>query len=125
MKNIYAFNVGIGNFCGKANFSMSGGRNSKKEKGNIEIEFMTVDSIVGENKVTYIKMDVEGEEENAILGAKNTILNNKPKMLVSAYHKTDDLIKLPETVFGIRSDYKIYIRHLKSLPAWDTNFYFV
>lgn len=125
LESIFIFNVGIGDFCGTSNFSMSGGRNSKKEKGKKEIEFRTVDSIVGENEVTYIKMDVEGEEENAILGAKNTILKHKPKMLVSAYHKTDDLIKLPETVFAIRNDYKLYIRHFKSLPAWDTNFYFV
>lgn len=125
IENVFKFNVGIGNFCGKAPFSMSGGRNSKKEKGNTQIDFRTVDSIVEESTVTYIKMDVEGEEENAILGAKNTILKHKPKMLVSAYHKTDDLIKLPETVLNIRDDYKIYIRHLKSLPAWDTNFYFV
>lgn len=125
IENVFKFNVGIGNFCGLAPFSMSGGRNSKKEKGNIEINFKTVDSIVEENEVTYIKMDVEGEEEKAILGARSTILKYKPKMLVSAYHKTDDLIKLPETVMNIRDDYKIYIRHLKSLPAWDTNFYFI
>ena len=31
LENIFKFNVGIGNFCGKAPFSMSGGRNSKKE----------------------------------------------------------------------------------------------
>ncbi len=125
LENIFCFNVGIGNFCGVAPFSMSGGRNSKKEKGDTEIEFKTVDSIVGDIEVTYIKMDVEGEEENAILGAEKTILRDKPKMLVSAYHKTDDLIKLPETVYNIRSDYKLYIRHFKSLPAWDTNFYFI
>ena len=70
-------------------------------------------------------MDVEGEEENAILGAKETILKSKPKMLVSAYHKTDDFLKLPKAVLSIRDDYKIYVRHFKSLPAWDTNFYFV
>lgn len=125
LDNIFIFNVGISSFCGTAPFSMSGGRNSKKEKGKTEIEFKTVDSIVDNDSVTYIKMDVEGEEENAILGAEKTILRHKPKMLVSAYHKTDDLIKLPETVFSIRNDYKLYIRHFKSLPAWDTNFYFI
>lgn len=125
LENIFKFNVGIGNFCGKAPFSMNGGRNSKKEKGDTEIEFRTVDNIVAGSEVTYIKLDVEGEEENAISGAKDTISRFKPKMLVSAYHKTDDLIKLPETVLNIRDDYKLYIRHFRSLPAWDTNFYFI
>ncbi len=124
-ENVFCFNVGISDFCGLAPFSMNGGRNSKKEKGTKEIEFKTVDELVSQNEITYIKMDVEGEEENTLKGAKNTILRNKPKMLVSAYHKTDDLILLPETVFNIRGDYKLYIRHFKSLPAWDTNFYFI
>lgn len=124
-KEIEILNVGISHFCGNAPFNMSGGRNSKKEKGTKEIEFKTVDSILKNLEVTYIKMDVEGEEENAILGAKQTIFKSKPKMLISAYHKTDDLINLPETVLNIRKDYKLYIRHFKSLPAWDTNFYFI
>lgn len=125
LKNVFCFNVGISDFCGIAPFSMNGGRNSKKEKGTKETQFITVDELVAQNQITYIKMDVEGEEENTLKGAKNTILRDKPKMLVSAYHKTDDLILLPETVLGIRDDYKLFIRHFKSLPAWDTNFYFI
>jgi hypothetical protein len=70
-------------------------------------------------------MDVEGEEVGAISGAKQTILNCKPKMLISAYHRTDDFIKIPQTVLNIRDDYKIYLRHFEGLPAWDTNFYFI
>ena len=70
-------------------------------------------------------MDVEGEEIAAINGGKETILKNKPKMLISAYHRTDHFITIPKAVFEIRDDYKIYIRHFKYLPAWDTNFYFI
>ena len=123
--NVKCYNVGISDLCKTDSFSMFGGRNSVAGKGNTEIKFLNVDEISKNEKITYIKMDVEGEEEKAISGAKKTILRDKPKMLVSAYHKTDDLISLPQAVLNIRNDYKMYIRHFKSLPAWDTNFYFV
>ena len=104
---------------------MNSGRNSVvSEKGTLT-DFITVDDLVGEKPVSYIKMDVEGEELKAILGAEETIVRNKPKMLISCYHRTEDLISIPERVLKIRDDYKIYIRHFKSIPAWDTNFYFI
>ena len=102
---------------------MRSGRNSALATDGVLLKSITVDSL--ENDFSYIKMDVEGEELNAIKGATNTILNHKPKMLISAYHRTDDLIKIPQAVLNIRDDYKIYMRHFKYLPAWDTNFYFI
>ena len=70
-------------------------------------------------------MDVEGEEINAILGARETILKNKPKMLISAYHRTDDFLTIPKAVLEINPYYKMYLRHFPYIPAWDTNFYFI
>ena len=118
-------NVAVSRDCGIMPFSMKGGRNSSAFRGESFVEFKNIDSLCEDECITYIKMDLEGEEENAILGGKNTILKYKPKMSVSAYHRTDDFLRLPKAVFNIRSDYKLYLRHFKSLPAWDTNFYFI
>ncbi len=125
LKNITLYNAGITDAPKRDSFAMLGGRNSVALKGKTEIDFLNVDKICEKETVTYIKMDVEGEEKNVLFGARDTILRDKPKMLVSAYHKTEDLIALPKAVLNIRDDYKIYIRHFRSLPAWDTNFYFV
>ena len=65
------------------------------------------------------------KEANAIKGAKDTILRHKPKMIISCYHRSEDLIEIPKRVTGIRGDYEIYMRHFPSLPAWDTCFYFI
>lgn len=116
-------NACISDKCETVNFKMLGGRNSVLGDGKDQIEAITVDSL--NFNPTYIKMDVEGEEVAAINGAKETILKHKPKMLISAYHRTDDFITIPQAVFDIRNDYKLYIRHFKYLPAWDTNFYFI
>lgn len=118
-------NLCISSFCGKAPFGMNHGRNSKAFTGDTLAEFATIDSIVGENGVTYIKMDIEGEELNAIKGAEATIGTFKPKMLISCYHRTEDLFTIPKAVLSIKNDYKIYMRHFSSLPAWDTNYYFI
>ncbi|MBR6564471.1 MAG: FkbM family methyltransferase [Clostridia bacterium] len=123
IKNITLVNACVSSECGFLPFAMKGGRNSSLTNGDTLLKSINVDSL-NEN-ATYIKMDVEGEEVNAILGAKQTILKSKPKMLISAYHRTDDFIKIPQAVLSIRDDYKIYLRHFEGLPAWDTNFYFI
>ena len=123
LENFTPVNACISDKCETVSFKMLGGRNSVLGDGKDEIEALTIDSL--DFNPTYIKMDVEGEEIAAINGGKETILKNNPKMLISAYHRTDDFITIPKAVFEIRDDYKIYIRHFKYLPAWDTNFYFI
>ncbi len=117
-------NVCISDFTGKGEFAMNAGRNSAVGSGT-ETDFSTVDDLLKGERVTLIKMDVEGQEPRAISGAKNTILTHKPKMIISAYHRTADYFDIPNAVLNIRNDYKIYMRHFASLPAWDTVYYFI
>ncbi len=125
IENIECKNLCISDFVGEAPFGMKHGRNSKAFTGDTIAQFTTIDSIIGENGITYIKMDIEGEELNAIRGAKKTIESFSPKMLISCYHRTEDLLTIPKAVLDIKNDYKIYMRHFHSLPAWDTNYYFI
>lgn len=123
IENITLVNACVSDNCGFLPFGIKGGRNSGIRPDGTMLKSITVDSL--NTDASFIKMDVEGEEINTILGAKETIIKHKPKMLVSAYHRTDDFIKIPQAVLGIRDDYKIYMRHFQYLPAWDTNFYFI
>lgn len=124
LKNIRLINACVSESCGTSQFAMHGGRNSSIGPG-AEIPQLTVDSISDGKRVSFIKTDVEGEELKTISGMRETLLREKPKLLISCYHRTDDLISLPDAVFGIRGDYKLYMRHFRYIPAWDTNFYFV
>ncbi|MBQ6847688.1 MAG: FkbM family methyltransferase [Clostridia bacterium] len=121
---IDCFNICISDFTGTGEFSMNGGRNSSVGEGT-QTEFSTVDDLLKGERVSIIKMDVEGEEKRAIKGAEKTILAHRPKMIISAYHRTEDFFEIPKTVLSIRKDYKIYMRHFPSLPAWDTVYYFI
>lgn len=125
LKDIELLNVCISDKNGEILFSSDGGRNGKADGKGIAVSSMTVDEIIGENEVSYIKFDVEGLEKEALLGAKETIKRLKPKMLVSCYHRSEDVFTLPSLVKSIRADYNVYIRHNPYIPAWDTQFYFV
>ena len=118
-------NSAISNCTQKVFFDAKNGRNSTVSTSGKEIDAICVDDILCGQPVSYIKMDVEGQEGAAIDGAIQTIKNNKPKMLISCYHRAQDLFDIPERVLSIRDDYKVYMRHYPYIPAWDTSFYFV
>lgn len=125
MKNIHLYNIGVSEHSGINNFSASGSRGSTISDNGIKICTASLDDILNDKPVTFINMDIEGQEVSAIRGAKKTIINHRPKMLISCYHRSEDIIDIPLNVLRIRNDYRIYMRHLPSIPAWDTAYYFI
>lgn len=118
-------NAAASDRVGEILFSTERGRSSHISSGGKIIPTVTVDSILENNPATFIKLDVEGAEISAINGAKATIEGCKPKLCVAAYHRFDDIIKIPMHILSMRPDYKMYIRHFPYIPSWDTNYYFV
>jgi FkbM family methyltransferase len=62
-------------------------------------------------QLDFIKMDIEGSEINAIIGAKNTIRDFRPPMAISIYHKLSDHWEIPLLILEYYSDYEIFIGH--------------
>ncbi len=116
---------------GPVTFFRRAGRSSSLEKGSRTktkgrpetIDGRSVDSILGGRKATLIKYDVEGSEEQALLGSAETIKKYKPRLIVSLYHRTEDMVSLPLLVHKLNPDYRLYLRHHPYIPAWDTNLY--
>lgn len=84
-----------------------------KEGGSVEQSVLvrTLDSMFADKKITYIKMDVEGEEKAALVGGNYVIKNNTPRLMISGYHKAEDMWEIPETIWKIDENYKIYVGH--------------
>lgn len=111
-------------------FDSSGNRNSSafsftmQGKKNVECSADTIDGI-DSPIIDYIKYDTEGAERQAILGTKQTIERCSPDLLISLYHRNEDIFDLPLLINSIDSGYKLYLRKFKYVPAWDLNLYAV
>lgn len=88
-----------------------------------EIQVVDLDSVVKGEEVSFIKMDIEGAEEKALLGAKRTITEQKPKLAICVYHKPEDIIELPALVLAMCQDYKLAFRHYSVNSANETVMY--
>ena len=106
-------------------FSSKAGRQSAISSKGEDIEAISVDELCADKTVTYIKMDVEGVEKEAIDGAVNTLQTQKPKLNIALYHKSADIFEIPLQIAKINRDYKFHIRRHPYIPCWDMNLYCV
>ncbi|MFI3141311.1 MAG: FkbM family methyltransferase [Clostridia bacterium] len=124
IQNLERHNLGAWDKKEVLYFAKKAGRNSRIDEQGIAVNFDSVDNIV-QDQVTFLKMDIEGAEKNALAGAKSTILHDKPKLYICAYHRNEDFFVLPEFVMNLDLNYKIYFRQHIYVPAWESNFYCV
>ena len=76
----------------------------------IEVPLTTVDKLVEElhlPKVDFIKMDIEGAERKAVIGARNTLARYRPRMALCIYHVKGDETAIPQLVHDAVADYKV------------------
>lgn len=92
-------------------FDMRGNScSSVSDEGTVTIEADSIDNVIKE-PVTFIKMDIEGSEYQALLGAKRMIARYKPRLAISVYHKPEDLWELPYLIYELNPTYTFYLRH--------------
>ena len=90
-------------------------------KGNARVQYdgdICVKSISGDSlrySPTFIKMDIEGSEKDALIGLKNTIQSNSPKLSVCIYHFQKDFWEVPLLIKKLNPEYKLLIRNHEKL----------
>lgn len=90
--------------------SACGEIDSTAKTGNY-INVDAIDNLISKDtNVTFIKMDIEGAELQALYGAKKTIKRDRPKLAICVYHKREDLITIPQYIKSIVPEYKFYLR---------------
>lgn len=93
-------------------------------QGTIPIPVNAVDDLLQGQPVTIAKLDVEGAEAAALRGMANTIRQWRPRLIVSGYHRIEDLFALPLLVREIEPSYRVYLRKHPYVPGWESVFYF-
>lgn len=86
--------------------------------------FVSIDDYVQEKniRVDVIKMDIEGGEGDALRGAEQTLRKFQPRLMISAYHRTDDLWVLREQIQKINPGYTFYFGHHTPVQ-WESVLY--
>jgi FkbM family methyltransferase len=75
--------------------SSSGASSAVSATGDTEVESVPLDELLADEQPTYIKMDIEGSEIDALRGAEATIRRCRPKLAVCVYHHPDHLWQIP------------------------------
>lgn len=83
------------------------------ESGETSIEVISLDKYFAAkpHAPTFIKMDIEGSELDALKGCEHIIRQHKPKLAISIYHKPEDIYTLPDIIKSFQEDYIFYMRH--------------
>ncbi len=108
-------------YTGEVDFAVSGNRNAGIDApGKVRaVPCASVDRAMADNPPDFIKIDVEGAERRTLLGCKEILGKHAPDLVISLYHRSEDLFDLPLLLHSLNPDYRMYLRRDKGLPAWD------
>lgn len=118
VKNVFAYNLGLGackrteKIYSKEEVTVFGSFELERSETECpvinEMLIETLDDVMDSKEVDYIKMDIEGAEMSALRGASHIIETQKPQMLISAYHRIEDMWEIPEYVLSLNPAYKVF-----------------
>jgi FkbM family methyltransferase len=123
-KSVHVRNAGVGDKNGTIQFADFGGEgdaNRIMQGGNVTGNIVALDEDITEN-ITFIKMDIEGAEMAALIGAQNHIKRSKPKLAISLYHKLSDIIEIPKFIHQLVPEYKFYFQHFPEQFPFPTEY---
>jgi methyltransferase, FkbM family len=116
---ITLINAGVYDADGEIRFAeLKGGmsRIGDEDYNTVNIPIKAIDGLNFHGS-SFIKMDIEGAEFNALKGAEKTILQNKPKLAICIYHSNEDMLRIAEYIHALVPEYKLYVRHHTSTPS--------
>ncbi len=124
-QRIRLVNAAVGAVRGVAHFSVSGTMQSAiGANGDISVECIALDDEFRDLHPTFIKMDLEGYELEALAGAGKLMASHPPILAVTCYHKVEHLWQIPLLIHGYQPGYRFYLRRYAE-DCWETVCYAV
>jgi FkbM family methyltransferase len=110
----------VGNMSGKVSFTCNGSVTShmtSQDSGSM-IECRRLDDIKWPLIPTYIKMDIEGAEPEALAGGADLLRRHLPVLAVCTYHRSEHLWQIPNLIRSISSEYQLFLRRYAE-ECWE------
>jgi FkbM family methyltransferase len=112
----------VGASAGSVTFSASGNQASHIGGSGMLVDLVKLDDVLSEANPTYIKMDIEGAELDALNGARGIIRRHSPVLAICTYHLQNHLWKIPLLIQSFSGEYNFFLRpHF--LEGWDLVLY--
>jgi FkbM family methyltransferase len=93
-------------------FDAGGGAGSAlKAIGETTVQVVAIDDILPNFAPTFIKLDIEGAEPQALRGAARTIARSQPTMAVCVYHAPEHLWEIPLLLRELLPSHRLAIRY--------------
>jgi FkbM family methyltransferase len=124
-QKIRPVNAAVGAKRGVVHFSVSGtAASSVKESGALPVDCLALDDEFRDTHPTYIKMDLEGYELEALAGAGQLLASRPPILAITCYHKVEHLWQIPLLIRSYQPNYRFYLRRYAE-DSWETVCYAV
>ncbi len=107
-KNVHLVHKGLLDRAARLHFATGGNTSRLQESGGLMIETVALDEAVP--NASFIKLDIEGCEAQALEGARRTIQTNKPKLAICVYHSCQDIFEIPLLVKRLHPGYRMFLR---------------
>ncbi len=79
--------------------------------GTGKVPAMRLDTLPSIGPVpTFIKMDIEGSELEALWGARRILKDHKPVLAICAYHEAEHLWEIPLLIHALQPEYELFLR---------------
>jgi hypothetical protein len=79
---------------------------------------MLLDDLLPSTIPTFIKMDIEGAEPDALRGASKLIAEHTPVLAICLYHAQEHLWQIPLLLQSLNSTYNFYLRRYAD-ECWE------
>jgi FkbM family methyltransferase len=100
----------VGDATGRVRFEPMGLGSSVRADGMLEVHCVRLDEALGDSNVTYIKMDIEGAEPAALVGARGLIERCNPILGICVYHLQDHLWSIPLLIHSLAPRHRLFLR---------------
>jgi FkbM family methyltransferase len=90
--------------------------------GEARVQCVSIDHVLPGFQPTFISMDIEGAEIEALKGAERTIRSSRPDLGICVYHSPNHLWEVPLYLHSLGLNYRFYLRNYTTFTG-ETVFY--